>query len=89
MYESVEAMAKIVTGKPTKDLSATRDEFVSTLRLSAFHKTLIKEYVEYGCQFRHAVNTDKQRSWPLEHEAEHFVYLTGSFIRLAIQSEKL
>jgi hypothetical protein len=28
----------------------------------------------------------QQRSWPVDHEAESFVYMTGLFIRLAIQS---
>jgi hypothetical protein len=29
MYEALEAMVKIVTGKPAKDLSALREEFVA------------------------------------------------------------
>ena len=37
---------------------------------------------------RHALETGQKRAWPLEHEVENFVYLTGLFIRLAIQSEK-
>jgi len=36
--------------------------------------------------FRHALETGEKRVWPLEHEAETFVYLTGLFFRLAIQS---
>jgi hypothetical protein len=89
MYEALEAMAKKVTGKPTKDLSALREEFITKLHLPANHKAMLKEYIDYGCDFRHALETGQQRSWPLDHEAESFVYLTGLFIRLAIQSEKV
>lgn len=88
MYEALEAMAKIVTGKPAKDLAALREEFVARLGLPGSYKAMLKEYIDYGCDFRHAVQTGQQRSWPAEHEAEAFVYLTGLFIRLAIQSEK-
>lgn len=88
MYEALEAMAKIVTGKPTKDLSGLREEFIGKLGLPESHKTMLKAYIEYGCDFRHALDAGQKRTWPLEHEAENFVYLTGIFIRLAIQSEK-
>lgn len=88
MYEALEAMAKIVTGKPTRDLSALREEFIAKLRLPETHKAMLKQYIDHGCDFRHAVQTNETRTWPLEHEAENFVYLTGLFIRLAIQAEK-
>jgi hypothetical protein len=88
MYEALEAMAKIVTGK-TKDLSALREEFISKLKLSDSHKRMLKEYIDYGCDFRHALEERQTRTWPLEHEAENFVYLTGLFLRLAIQSTQL
>lgn len=89
MYEALEAMAKIITDKPSKDLAGLREEFVAKVRIPPPYKNMLKEYIDYGCDFRHAVETGQQRSWPLEHEAEAFVYLTGLFIRLAIQSEKL
>jgi hypothetical protein len=89
MYEALEAMAKIVTGKPTKDLSALREDFIAKLRIPETHKAMLKQYIDYGCDFRHALETSQKRAWPLEHEAENFVYMTGLFIRLAIQSEKL
>jgi hypothetical protein len=88
MYESLEAMARIATGKPAKDLSALREKFVAKLGLPPTYRTMLKEYIDYGCDFRHAVETGQQRSWPLEREAEAFVYLTGLFLRQAIQSEK-
>jgi hypothetical protein len=87
MYEALEAMAKIVTGK-SKDLSALREEFVSKLKLTDSHRRMLKEYIDYGCDFRHALEAGQPRTWPLEHEAENFVYMTGVFIRLAIQAEK-
>ena len=86
MYEALEAIAKIVTGKPIKELSGLRDEFIAKLRLPDTHKRMLKEYIDYGCEFRHALEAGETRRWPLEHEAEHFVYMTGMFIRLAIQA---
>jgi hypothetical protein len=89
MYEALEAIGKMVTGKPARDLSALREELIAKLRLPDTHKAMLKEYIDYGCDFRHAVQTHGTRTWPLEHEAENFVYLTGLFIRLAIQAEKV
>jgi hypothetical protein len=88
MYEALEAIAKIVTAKPTKDLSGLREELIGKLRLPETHKVMLKQYIEYACDFRHALETGQKRTWPSEHEAENFVYLTGLFIRLAIQAEK-
>jgi hypothetical protein len=87
MYEALEAMAKIVTGK-AKDLSSLREEFIAKLKLPDAHKRMLKEYIDYGCDFRHALKSGEKRTWPLEHEAENFVYMTGLFIRLAIQAEQ-
>lgn len=89
MYEALEAMAKIAIGKPSRDLSALREEFIAKLHLPPSHKEMLKQYIDYGCDFRHALEMSEKRTWPLEHEAESFVYLTGLFIRLAIQSEKV
>ena len=88
MYEASEALAKIVTNKPTKDLSTLREELISKLKLPGFYKKMLKEYIDYGCEFRHAVEKGKPRSWPTPHEAEAFVYLTGVFIRLAVEAMK-
>lgn len=89
MYEALEAMAKIVTGKPTKDLSKLQEEFIAQLQLPETHKIMLKQYVIYACDFRHALEEGQKRAWPLEHEAESFVYMTGLFLRLAIQAVKL
>ena len=88
MYEATEALAKIVTNKPSRDLSALREEFVSKLRLPEDYKIMLRGYIDYGCDFRHALEQGKLRSWPAPHEAEAFVYSTGLFIRLAIESMK-
>jgi len=65
-----------------------REEFISKLKLPDSYKKMLKEYIDYGCDFRHAVESGKLRSWPLPHESEAFVYSTGLFIRLAIESIK-
>lgn len=88
MYEAMEAMAKVVTDKPSRDLAALREEFISQLRLPDAYKRMLKEYIDYGCDFRHAVEEKQPRIWPAPHEAEAFVYLTGLVIRLAIESRK-
>ena len=88
MYEAIEALAKIVTERPSKDLSANRELFITKLGLTEPYKRMLKEYVDYGSTFRHAAEGMKPKTWPMPHEAEAFVYLTGLFIRLAIESQK-
>jgi len=88
MYEATEAMAKIVTNRPAKDLSALREEFVSKISLPDAYKTILKEYIDYGCDYRHALKNKQPRKWPQLHEAEGFVYLTGLLIRLAMEARK-
>jgi hypothetical protein len=85
MYEAVEALAKVVTGKD-RDLSKNRELFVKNLRLSDYYKRLLKDYIEYGSEFRHAERLGKPRPQPSEPEVESFIYLTGLFIRLAIRT---
>jgi hypothetical protein len=70
-------------------LSALQQEFIANLRLPETHREILKQYIVYACKLRHAIMTGQERAWPLEHEAENFVYMTGLFIRLAILSEKL
>ncbi len=85
MYEAMEALAGIVTGRPSNDLASNRELFISKLDLPDPYKVMLKEYIDYGCQFRHALKEVKPRRWPSIRETEAFVYLTGLFIRLAIQ----
>jgi len=85
MYEAVEAIAKVVTGRPDKDLSANRELFVSRLGLSDYYKKMLKDYISYANEFRHAVEEGRERVPPLAQEVEAFIYTTGLFIRLAIE----
>lgn len=41
MYEATEALAKIVTNKPTKDLSALREDFISKVGLPELYKKML------------------------------------------------
>ncbi len=85
MYEALEALAKVVTGRSTRDLSANAELFLSTLGVSDGYRSILKEYIKYANDFRHALEEGKVRSAPPAREVESFVYLTGLFIRLAVQ----
>ncbi|MHB8481693.1 MAG: hypothetical protein ACYDBV_02990 [Nitrospiria bacterium] len=88
MYESLEAAAKWVTGRD-KDLSANAELLISKLKLSEHHKTMLDGYIKYANQFRHG--TGAMRSSPSidKAEAENFIYLTGVFIRFAIEKKSV
>ncbi len=82
MYQAVEALSKIVTERPTKDLSANRDLFLKKINGSIAYKKILKEYIIYANNFRHAIEEGKKKP-DLDYNAcESFVYLTGVFIRL-------
>lgn len=85
MYEALEALAKVVTDRD-RDLSANAELFVSKLKLSNYYKKMLKDYILYACEYRHAVDQDRQRVPPIPQEVEAFIYTTGLFIRLAIES---
>ncbi len=85
MYEALEAMVKVVTGRD-KDLSANRESFISKLYLSSHFKIMLKNYIEYANEYRHAAEPCVERKLPISSEVEAFVYTTGLFIRLAIKS---
>lgn len=84
MYEALEALAKIVTGKRTKDLSGNQEAFIAEVKASAPYKKLLRQYIEYANDFRHAPDDNSPRPTISAREAESFVYLTGVFIRLAM-----
>jgi hypothetical protein len=84
MYEAVEALAKIITGRQDKDLSANRELFLKQVKASDAYKVLLKDYIEYANNFRHALKQEEKRPPLSVAEVESFVYLTGIFIRLAI-----
>ena len=84
VYEALEALAKIFTGR-NRDLSANRERFISELRLPEGYSRILKEYINYACDYRHGEDASQRRENPNPREVESFLYLTGVFIRLAIQ----
>ncbi len=88
MYEALEALAKIITGRPDRDLSANRELFITKVKVSEAYKKLLREYVDYANQFRHGAIEGKPKPALSEREVESFIYLTGLFIRLAMDVEK-
>ena len=83
MYESVEALSKIITERPTRDLSGNAELFLKKIRASESYKKILKEYIAYANNFRHG----GEKLAVEEHEAESFIYLTGLFIRMAIRED--
>lgn len=84
MYEALEALAKIVSGREAKDLSSNQEAFISKVAASDAYKKLLRQYIEYANNFRHAAEQKSPRPTIAAREAESFVYLTGVFIRLAM-----
>lgn len=82
-YEALEAMAKILTGRDTKDLSANRELFIRQLKVSPSYSRLVFEYIQYANKYRHAAGMGTAKQTPLRHEVESFLYMTGLFLRLA------
>jgi hypothetical protein len=85
MYEALEALSKIITKRPKKDLSANRELFLSKIKASDAYKKILAEYINYANEFRHALEEGRNKPTISQHEVESFIYLTGLFIRLAIQ----
>jgi hypothetical protein len=83
MYEAVEALAKIRTRRDA-DLSANRELFLKRVGASEPYKLLLKDYIEYANQFRHAVRAAGKKPTLSTKETESFVYMTGLFIRLGM-----
>jgi hypothetical protein len=81
MYESFEAMIKLVTGRSRADLGS-RKEFLDRFGGIGL-LSLTKEYGEYAHSFRHSEDPVNRRVAPTEAEVEAFVYLTGLFLRLS------
>lgn len=84
MYEALEALAKIVTGRD-RDLSGNAESYISKLGLSEHYKGMLKAHIKYANKYRHAPKPSERSKPPLPNEVEAFVYTTGVFIRLAIQ----
>lgn len=84
MYEAVEALSKVVTTRPRKDLSANAELFIKQVNASPHYKVLLKDYIAYANTFRHALEEKIERPKLTAPEVESFIYLTGLFIRLAM-----
>ena len=84
MYEALEALAKVITNKPNSDLAATREKFIKQIGLSDYYKKMLRDYISYANEYRHAPEPGKDRPIPSPKEVEAFIYTTGLFIRLAI-----
>jgi hypothetical protein len=57
MYESLEALAKIFTGRPDKDLSANWEMFLAKVKASDEYKHLLKDYIDYANSFECGQNS--------------------------------
>ncbi|HOI75197.1 MAG TPA: hypothetical protein PLO63_13715 [Syntrophales bacterium] len=84
MYEALEALAMIVTGRDNKDLSANVELFIKKTGASQNYKKILKEYISYANDFRHAQGKNKKKPDLSKTEVESFIYLTGIFIRLSV-----
>jgi len=82
MYEALEALAKIITERD-KDLSGNAELFIKKLGVSDSYKRLVKEYISFANEFRHASKKGAEKPKLSIPEVESFMYLTGLFIRLA------
>jgi len=85
LYESLEAAAKLVTGRQDKDLTANAELFIKHLAISPQFRDLLKQYMEYANSFRHAAAPARPREIPATKEVEAFLYITGVFLRLTQQ----
>lgn len=84
VYEAVEALAKVVTGRD-RDLSSNAELFISKLKLSDYYKKMLKDYIDYANDYRHAAKLGEKKKPLVRNEVEAFIYMSGLFIRLAIQ----
>ena len=86
LYEALEALAKIVTGRSAKELSANKEIFWSKLNVSDSYKRILGDYIDYANLFRHAAKPGETRKFPSKPETESFIYLTCVFIRLTMET---
>lgn len=87
LYEALEALAKIVTGRGDKDLSGNAELFIKAVQVADTYKPILKAYIDYGNKIRHAGKDGQPKPDLTRKEVESFVYLTGVFIRLAVIEE--
>ena len=87
-YKALEALAKIVVGN-NSDLSTNKKPFVKRLNGNNFHEQIFKvleKYLDAGNPYRHGDNLEKPLPELTHAETEFFLYLTGTFIRLAMEN---
>ncbi|MFC1864473.1 hypothetical protein ACFLYG_01430 [Chloroflexota bacterium] len=84
IYEAVEALAKVVTGRD-KDLSGNAELFISKLELSDYYRKMLKDYIDYANDYRHAAKLGEKKKPLIRNEVEAFIYTSGLFIRLVTQ----
>ena len=84
VYEAVEALAKRVTGKD-RELSSNAELFISKLKLSGYYKKMLKDYIDYANDYRHAAKLGRGKKLPIRNEVEAYIYTSGLYIRLAVQ----
>jgi hypothetical protein len=84
VYEAVEALAKRVTGR-NRELSANAELFIKKLKLGEYYKKMLKDYIDYANDYRHAAELGKAKKPLLRNEVEAFIYTSGLYIRLAVQ----
>ncbi len=87
-YEALEALSKLILDKP-RELSRAREQFLSKVGAPEELRPLVKAYIEYACNYRHGkFAATPHRDIPIV-EAETFVYMTGSIIRLVMNTERV
>lgn len=84
IYEAVEALARVVTGKDN-ELSGNAELFISKLGLGDYYKKMLKDYIGYANDYRHAAKLGEKKKPLIPNEVEAFIYTSGLFIRLATQ----
>ena len=83
-YEALEALSLILVGK--SNLRGNQELFIKKINGNDFHRKILKEYVDYGCDYRHAADPQSPRPQPSKAEAEFFLYFTGTVLRLAMEN---
>ncbi|HSL01905.1 MAG TPA: hypothetical protein VK901_00005 [Nitrospiraceae bacterium] len=54
------------------------------MNVSEEYNPILKAYIAYANEFRHAAEKGQKKAIPPRHEVESFIYLTGLFVRLAM-----
>ena len=78
MYEALEALAKIVTGRD-KDLSANQQSFISKVKASDHYKLLLKDYIDYPNDFRRHTESSTDRSLNYQSEKSNHSSISPGF----------